>query len=75
MIEWVFAFVIIFVPGIMPDGHVVPVSKHALEICQKEFPKGRVSKGETVKIIASGGPLKTEYVFICERPVVKDFDA
>ncbi len=70
--EWVIAFVIFFAPGDMPDNHTVHTDVHALRVCQKEFPKGRVQAMSPLTItLPTGNKMILEYIWACQRLIKK----
>ncbi len=70
MTEWVVAFVILFAPGDLPEGKNVRVYDHALRICKREFPEGRLAPLPPVEIkIITGVSFVTPHVWVCKRRV------
>ena len=69
--EYVLAFLIIFLPSDLGDAGEVPTFPLALAVCQKVYPLGmvRLSKPLSIGNPATGKSVLSAFVWMCMRPV------
>ena len=67
--DFIFAFAVIFISANQGE-HSVQTKAHAIQICQKEFPGGRIRKAFPVLItFVNGKQMIAGQVWECMRPV------